>query len=75
METVTTHAEVPRRLYPRVLAKTLGLTRSLPDAEVGRLEEARVALQLAIEPARNAHERDQIHARLRKLDGVKDHDH
>jgi RNA polymerase sigma-70 factor, ECF subfamily len=27
------HAEVLRSLYPRVLAKTLGLTRSLPDAE------------------------------------------
>jgi RNA polymerase sigma-70 factor, ECF subfamily len=27
------HAELLRALYPRVLAKTLGLTRSLPDAE------------------------------------------
>jgi RNA polymerase sigma-70 factor (ECF subfamily) len=27
------HAEVLRRLYPRILAKTLGLTRALPDAE------------------------------------------
>lgn len=27
------HAEVLRSIYPRVLAKTLGLTRSLPDAE------------------------------------------
>lgn len=33
MEGLTTHAEVLRSLYPRVLAKTLGLTRSLPDAE------------------------------------------
>jgi DNA-directed RNA polymerase specialized sigma24 family protein len=30
---VTSHAEVLRQLYPRVLAKTLGLTRTLPDAE------------------------------------------
>jgi RNA polymerase sigma-70 factor (ECF subfamily) len=27
------HAEAIRRVYPRVLAKVLGLTRSLPDAE------------------------------------------
>jgi RNA polymerase sigma-70 factor (ECF subfamily) len=27
------HAEVLRRLYPRILAKTLGLTRALADAE------------------------------------------
>lgn len=35
METVKTavHAEVLRGLYPRILAKTLGLTRALPDAE------------------------------------------
>ena len=26
-------ADALRRLYPRVLAKTLGITRSLPDAE------------------------------------------
>jgi RNA polymerase sigma-70 factor (ECF subfamily) len=30
---LTTHAEVLRHVYPRVLAKTLGLTRALPDAE------------------------------------------
>lgn len=35
METLSpaAHAEILRGLYPRVLAKTLGLTRSLPDAE------------------------------------------
>jgi RNA polymerase sigma-70 factor, ECF subfamily len=35
MEAVSaaTHAEVLRHFYPRVLAKTLGLTRALPDAE------------------------------------------
>jgi RNA polymerase sigma-70 factor, ECF subfamily len=32
MEAVT-DAEVLRQLYPRVLAKTLGMTRALPDAE------------------------------------------
>lgn len=35
MEAVSesSHAEILRALYPRVLAKTLGLTRALPDAE------------------------------------------
>lgn len=33
MEAVSAHAKALRRLYPRVLARTLGLTRSLPDAE------------------------------------------
>jgi RNA polymerase sigma-70 factor (ECF subfamily) len=31
--TATVQADLLRRLYPRVLAKTLGLTRTLPDAE------------------------------------------
>src|SRR5262245_54159020 len=35
MEAMSTsvHSAVLRQLYPRVLAKTLGLTRALPDAE------------------------------------------
>jgi len=35
MEAVSemTHADVLRQLYPRVLAKTFGMTRALPDAE------------------------------------------
>lgn len=51
------------------------LVRGTLLAEVDQLAEARAALQRAIEHARNAHERGQIHARLRKLDEVKDHDH
>lgn len=43
-------AEILRRLYPRVLAKTLGFARNLPDAE-DAVQEA-VARALATWPAR-----------------------
>jgi RNA polymerase sigma-70 factor, ECF subfamily len=48
MEAVNTipHAELLRRLYPRILAKTLGLTRALADAEDAVQEAVTRALEV-----------------------------
>jgi RNA polymerase sigma-70 factor (ECF subfamily) len=75
------HAELLRQLYPRVLAKTLGLTRSLPDAEdavqdaIERALKAWSESELPASPeawlvtvAANAH-RDRLRRRRREEPG------